>query len=39
LSEDWRGSLEAQGYDVRIAEQTLAIVEQNDACPAQPPAR
>ena len=33
--EDWPSFLEAQGYDARIAEKTLAIIEQNDARPAQ----
>ncbi len=36
-AEDWRRILEAQGYDARIAEQTLAIIEENDARPAQLP--
>ncbi len=36
-AEDWRRILEAQGYDARIAEQTLAMIEENDARPAQLP--
>ena len=31
-TEDWRSFLEAQGYDARVAEKTLAIIEQNDVC-------
>jgi lipopolysaccharide biosynthesis protein len=36
-AEDWRRILSEQGYDARIVEQTLAIIEQNDARPAQSP--
>jgi len=36
-AEDWRNVLQAQGYDASIAERTLAIIERNDARPAQPP--
>ena len=38
-AEDWRNVLEAQGYDASIAERTLAIIERNDARPAQSPPR
>ena len=36
-AEDWRNVLEAQGYDARIAERTLAIIERHDVRPAQSP--
>ncbi len=36
-AEDWRKVLQAQGYDASIAERTLAIIERNDARPAQSP--
>jgi lipopolysaccharide biosynthesis protein len=36
-AEDWRDVLRVQGYDARVAEGTLAIIERNDARPAQSP--
>jgi hypothetical protein len=36
-AEDWRTVLRAEGYDVSIAERTLAIQEEDEALPLQPP--